>query len=166
MLIDKISIVLNTTMPGAPGWLSQLSAQLLISAPVLISGLWVQAPCWAPHSVWTLIKKILFSAALKRTQAWKRMKRKKVWLHENLWHGAYKRTTGTDKHQGPSGSRSVLARAHIHKATTQEIVKSMMKVPFFFPRDFLKSILALFLRMKIHVGQILPKWSPTLPPES
>ena len=41
---------------GLPGWLSQLSIQLLISAQVLISGLWIQAPHWAPHLAWSLLK--------------------------------------------------------------------------------------------------------------
>ena len=34
---------------GAPGWLSWFSVQLLISAQVMISGAWDQAPCQAPH---------------------------------------------------------------------------------------------------------------------
>ena len=34
---------------GAPGWLSQLSGQLLILAQVMISQLWVWAPRWAPY---------------------------------------------------------------------------------------------------------------------
>ena len=36
--------------PGAPGWLSQLSVQLLVSAQVLISGLWDLGLC-AQHGV-------------------------------------------------------------------------------------------------------------------
>ena len=40
-----------------PGWLSWLSVWLSISAAVLISGSWVQAPCWAPRGVWNLFKK-------------------------------------------------------------------------------------------------------------
>ena len=32
---------------GAPGWLSHLSTWFLISAQVMISGLWDQAPLWA-----------------------------------------------------------------------------------------------------------------------
>lgn len=42
---------------GAPGWLSQLSIQLLISAEVLISESWVQALRWAPGWVGSLLKK-------------------------------------------------------------------------------------------------------------
>ena len=32
----------------APGWLSQLSVQLLVSAQAMVSGSWDWAPCWAP----------------------------------------------------------------------------------------------------------------------
>ena len=41
---------------GAPGWLSGLSVQLLISAQVMIPGLWDWAPCWALHWAWSLLK--------------------------------------------------------------------------------------------------------------
>ena len=33
---------------GAPGWLSQVSIQLLILAQVMIPGSWDQVPCQAP----------------------------------------------------------------------------------------------------------------------
>ena len=39
----------------APGWLSQLSIQLLISTWVMISGLWDWGACWAPRWVWSLL---------------------------------------------------------------------------------------------------------------
>ena len=39
-----------------PGWLSQLSIQLLISAQVMTTKLWDEAPCWALHWVWSLFK--------------------------------------------------------------------------------------------------------------
>ena len=41
---------------GAPGWLSWLNVWLLILAQVMISQTWDQAPRWALHCVWTLIK--------------------------------------------------------------------------------------------------------------
>ena len=34
----------NSRFPGTPGWLSQLSVRLLISAQVMIPGSWDQAP--------------------------------------------------------------------------------------------------------------------------
>ena len=40
---------------GAPEWISWLSIRFLISAQVLISGLWIQAPCWAPCWEWSLL---------------------------------------------------------------------------------------------------------------
>ena len=40
---------------GAPGWLSQLGVLLLISARVMISGLWDRAPCWALCWTWSLL---------------------------------------------------------------------------------------------------------------
>ena len=43
---------MNNQILGAPGWLSWLSVQPLISAQVMVPGLWdaslCQAPCWAP----------------------------------------------------------------------------------------------------------------------
>jgi len=42
---------------GAPGWFSWIDIHLLISAQVLISGSCVEAPHWAPHWAWSLLKK-------------------------------------------------------------------------------------------------------------
>ena len=44
---------------GAPGWLSQLSGQLLISAQVMISGSWDGAPRGALCSVGNLLEDTL-----------------------------------------------------------------------------------------------------------
>ena len=41
---------------GVPGWLSQLSIRLLISAQVMIPGLWDQSLCWALCCVWSLLR--------------------------------------------------------------------------------------------------------------
>ena len=41
---------------GAPGGLSELSFPLLISAQVMISGLWDRAPCQALSWSWSLLK--------------------------------------------------------------------------------------------------------------
>ena len=43
--------------PGVPGGLSQVNIWLLISAHVLISESWVQAPHWVPCWMWSLFKK-------------------------------------------------------------------------------------------------------------
>ena len=43
---------------GAPGWLGWLGVWLLISAQVLILGLWIQALCWAQPWLWSLLKKM------------------------------------------------------------------------------------------------------------
>ena len=40
---------------GAAGWLSALNIQFLVSAQVMISGSWSQAPCWAAHSMQRLL---------------------------------------------------------------------------------------------------------------
>ena len=42
---------------GVPVWPTWLNVRLLISAQVLISELWVQAPCWASGWAWSLLKK-------------------------------------------------------------------------------------------------------------
>ena len=44
------------TVPGAPGWLSQLSSQLLVSAQVMISQSWDRAPHRALCRVPNLLK--------------------------------------------------------------------------------------------------------------
>ena len=43
-------------MGGAPGWLSQLSGQLLVLAPVMISCVMGLSPARAPHSVESLLE--------------------------------------------------------------------------------------------------------------
>ena len=48
---------------GAPGWFSQLSVQLLISAQVTISGLWDWAVYWALHTVGNLFEILSHPAA-------------------------------------------------------------------------------------------------------
>jgi len=56
----KSSLVItpDQTWPGwGTGWLSRLNVRLLISAQVLISGLWVQALHWPPGWAWSLLKK-------------------------------------------------------------------------------------------------------------
>ena len=40
---------------AVPGWLSQLSIQLLVLAQVMFSGLWDWAPCRAPCWTWKLL---------------------------------------------------------------------------------------------------------------
>ena len=49
---------------GAPGWLSCLSGQLLISAQVMISGSWDQAPYGGPHWMWSVLKILRLSLSL------------------------------------------------------------------------------------------------------
>ena len=46
---------------GAPGWLSWLSAWLLISAQVIIPGSWDRALSQAPSWAWSLLKILSFS---------------------------------------------------------------------------------------------------------
>ena len=46
----------NSFLSGVPGWLSQLSVWLLISAQFLTSGLWVQALHGAARWAWSLLK--------------------------------------------------------------------------------------------------------------
>ena len=45
----------NIKTSRAPGWHSQLNLQLLVSAQVMISESYDQAPRQAPHSVWNLL---------------------------------------------------------------------------------------------------------------
>ena len=42
-----LCLLRNAAIPGVPSWLSWLSVWLLISAQVIISGLWDWAPHWA-----------------------------------------------------------------------------------------------------------------------
>ena len=50
---------------GVPGWLSRLSAQLLISTHVMTSGSWDQSsPCGALHSAWSRLENLSPSAPL------------------------------------------------------------------------------------------------------
>ena len=46
---------LKCRISGASGWLSRLSVRLDFTQ-VMILGLWVQAPCQAPHWAWSLLK--------------------------------------------------------------------------------------------------------------
>ena len=55
---------LKQKIPGAPGWCSQLGVWLLVSAQMVISGLWGQAPCRALHSLRNLLKSLLLSLPL------------------------------------------------------------------------------------------------------
>ena len=50
-------------MWGAPGWFSQPSVQLLISAQVMIPGSWDRAPYWSPPWVWSLLKNLPLCAS-------------------------------------------------------------------------------------------------------
>lgn len=49
----------NYNKMRVPGWLRRFSVWFLMSAQVLISGLWIQAPHWAPHWAWSLLKIII-----------------------------------------------------------------------------------------------------------
>ena len=56
--------LLKMHIPGAPGWLSCLSVQLLISVQVMIPGLWDQALCWALRCMWSLLGILSLSLSL------------------------------------------------------------------------------------------------------
>ena len=67
---------------GAPGWLSQLSIGLLISAQVLISGSWVQAPHWilSTLSVETTFLKCLLKTNIFLKISWTAIY---IWQYHN-----------------------------------------------------------------------------------
>ena len=52
---NPVGIIKSLSL-GAPGWLSQLSFQLLILTQVLISWSWDQALHQAQHWAWSLLK--------------------------------------------------------------------------------------------------------------
>ena len=56
-IVRKISQLHRTkVVSGAPGWLSRLSVWLVISAQVMVSGLWDQPLSQALHWEWNLLK--------------------------------------------------------------------------------------------------------------
>ena len=54
--VEVTCCLLKSWGGGAPGWFSWLSIQLLISAQVMIPGLWDQAPVLDSVQVWSLLK--------------------------------------------------------------------------------------------------------------
>ena len=68
LILESIELLYQKASLGAPGWLSQLSGQLLISAQVKISGSWDQAPCGAPRPAGSLREILSLSLPLTPPQ--------------------------------------------------------------------------------------------------